>query len=84
MEPLWYQSRETLEPEQEISRKNSIVIDLISLLEWAKCVTFIYLFIFSYSYNPGKKIGQLFAESFLFWQLANLGNYTSEVQSVSA
>ena len=52
MEPLWYQCRETLEPEQEISRKKSVLIHLISLLEWAKGVAFIYLF--NYSYNPAK------------------------------
>ena len=45
MEPLWYQCRETLEPEQEISRNKSILIHLISLLEWAKGVTFIHLLI---------------------------------------
>ena len=46
MEPLWYQCREILEPEQEISRKKSILIHLISLLEWAEGVTFIYIYIY--------------------------------------
>ena len=41
-----------IEPEQEIPRKKSMLIHLISLLEWAKGVTFIYLF--SYIYNPAK------------------------------
>ena len=55
MEPLWYQCRETLEPEQEIPRKISLLIHLISLLEWAKGVTFINVFIFlNYRYNPAK------------------------------
>ena len=52
---LWYQCRETLEPEQEISRKISLLIHSISLLEWAKGVTFIYLSIFlNYRYNSAK------------------------------
>ena len=53
---LWYQCWETFEPEQEISRKVSLLIHLISLLEWAKGVTFIfvYIFFFNYRYNPAK------------------------------
>ena len=45
MEPLWYQCWETLEPEQEISRKNSILIHFISLLEWPK-VWHLYMYFF--------------------------------------
>ena len=44
MEPLWHQCKEILEPEQEISRKKSILIHLISLLEWAK-VRHLYIYL---------------------------------------
>ena len=65
-------------------KKKSILIHLISLLEWAKGVTFIYLFIylFNYWYNPAKS-------SFLHWIILFLALGHSEfthlwVQPVSA
>ena len=74
MEPLWYQCKETLEPEQEISRKKSILIHLISLLEWAKGVPLTYLF--NYSYNPAKRFNStLNYPYFDTWQLSEYTHF---------
>ena len=57
-------------------KKKSILIHLISLLEWAK-VWHLYIYLFDYSYKPAKKIVQFYTELSLFWHLATLWIYTS-------
>ena len=77
MEPLWYQCKETLEPEQEISRKK-INIDSVNFITWMgqRCATFIFIHLFNYSYNPAKIFNStLNYPYFDTWQLSEFTHF---------